>query len=179
MGVWGVLESAPVLQLQLARMINEHNRYVLSETAISVVINIVLSALFMFLVFGRSPTIELWGRPGLALDFVPQTFMISLMSVLVPSLITRRRMKSGRVAARASARLRNLPKNVVFRAIVIGCGLTVLLGGGAVLLLSAVWRGAAPFWVTFPLKLAYGVLVATIATPLGLYATLSEREHAF
>jgi hypothetical protein len=172
-----MIESAPALQFKLAPMVDEHKRYIAVETAISVAINIGISAAFMFLVFGRSPKIDLWGPHGLALDFIPQTFMITLMSVLIPSLITRRRLKSGLIAGRAAVGDSRLPRNILFRAIIIGCGLTVLLGGCAVLLLSSSWRGAEPFWRVFPFKLVYGALVAAIATPLGLHVTLTEAER--
>jgi hypothetical protein len=172
-----MIKSAPELQCKLAHMVDGHKGYIAVETAISVAINVGISAAFMFLVFGRSPTIDLWGPHGLALDFVPQTFMITLMSVLVPSLITRRRLKSGRIARRAMVGHGRVPRNILSRAIIIGCALTVLLGGCAVLLLSASWRGSEPFWHVFPFKLIYGALVAAIATPLGLHATLTEAER--
>jgi hypothetical protein len=151
-----------------------HNRYMLIETSISVVFNIVISALFMFLVFGRTPVISLWGTHGLALDFVPQTFMITLMSVLVPSLIARRRMRSGRLARNARRSPSRLPRSVFLRAALIGCVLTALLGGCAVLIASALWHSTESFWHVLPFKLVYGALVAAVATPLGLRAILSE-----
>jgi len=60
-----------------------------------VIINVLISAGFMFLVFGRAASINLWGPHGLALDFVPQTFMITLMSIVVPTLLTRKRLVRG------------------------------------------------------------------------------------
>ena len=77
-------------------------RYVAVETAVSIVINVLISALFMFAVFGRTPLIDLWGSHGLAIDFIPQTFMISAMSVLVPTLIARKRVRQGVLAPRRS-----------------------------------------------------------------------------
>ena len=61
------------------------SRYILVETAISVAINAAISACFAFLVFGGRTGIALWGSGGLALDFAPQTFMIAMMSVVVPT----------------------------------------------------------------------------------------------
>jgi hypothetical protein len=151
-----------------------HNHYVAVETSISVVLNIVISALFMFLVFGRTVGIELWGTHGLALDFVPQTFMITLMSVWVPSLITRRRIRCGRIKRLEQLAPSRLPRSIFLRAVAIGCVLTVLAGGCAVLIASALWHVTESFWHVLPFKLAYGALVAAIATPLGLRAILSE-----
>jgi hypothetical protein len=137
-----------------------YRRYVLTETTVSIVINVAISALFMVLVFGRSSSIELWGGHGLAVDFIPQTFMISAMSVLVPTLLTRRRMQRG-LLLRNPALAPPFLNSLVLRVVVT---------------LDAVWTGPLHFWQVFPLKLLYGAAVALIATPIGLYIALSERQ---
>jgi hypothetical protein len=152
-----------------------YRRYVLTETTVSIVINVAISALFMVLVFGRSSSIELWGGHGLAVDFIPQTFMISAMSVLVPTLLTRRRMQRG-LLLRNPALAPPFLNSLVLRVVVIAVTLTVVLGAAGVLTLDAVWTGPLHFWQVFPLKLLYGAAIALIATPIGLYIALSERQ---
>ena len=61
----------------------------LRETAISIVISAVISALAFVLVFGHDQAVDL-GAYGF--DFFPQGFMIALMSSLVPSLQQWRRI---------------------------------------------------------------------------------------
>jgi hypothetical protein len=129
----------------------------------------------MFAVFWGLKRIDLWGPHGLALDFVPQTFMITLMSVLVPTALTRKRLREGRIAGYASTRATRWPRSIWARALLIAAALTVMLGGAAVWILSASWNGPLPYWRAFPLKLLYGALVALIATPLGLRIALSEK----
>lgn len=147
--------------------------YVAVETGISVIINVVISAGFMFLIFGRADSIDLWGPHGLALDFVPQTFMITLMSVVVPTLLTRKRLVGGRITPR-TPRARQWPRNLVLRAALLAVGMTIVLGGAATLLLASFWVGPRPFWPVFGGKLAYGALTALIATPIGLFLALTE-----
>lgn len=149
----------------------------LKETAISVVVNVAISAGFMFLVFGRSRLIELWGLHGLALDFLPQTFMISAMSVLVPMVLTRSRIASGRIAGHAPRLHHPLVRNLAFRMLFMGAILSTLSGGMAVVVLNLLWAGPAAFWHVFPWKLAYGALVGTIATPLGLALALADPRR--
>jgi hypothetical protein len=136
---------------------------------------VIISALFMFAVFGRSERIDLWGLHGLALDFVPQTFMITLMSVLVPTALTRKRLREGRIVGYASTRSTRWPSNMWVRALLVAAALTAMLGGAASWILSISWNGPLPYWRAFPLKLLYGALVALIATPLGLRIALSEK----
>jgi hypothetical protein len=156
-------------------MFNPHSRYLAGETSVSIVINVVISAIFMFAVFGRTPLLVLWGPHGLALDFLPQTFMISAMSILVPTLITRRRIGRGAIARRPPPPPRIL-RPLALRIVLLAALLTITLGGIAVVILSAWWTGPIRFWQAFPMKLLYGALVALIATPIGVSIALSEGK---
>ena len=70
-------------------------KYLASETALSMAINAAISIGFAWLVFHGHDHVRTSGPGGLVRDAAPQTFMITLMSTLVPSLVTRKRMHSG------------------------------------------------------------------------------------
>jgi hypothetical protein len=154
--------------------------YVLVETSISIVINVALSALFMALVFGRTAAIGLWGAHGIAADFVPQTFMISAMSILVPTVLTRQRIRRGTIGdgvSRPRAGAIPVPiRNLAARTLLFALLLTTVLGGAALACVAANWKGPVTFWQAFPWKLAYGAVVALTATPLGLKLALAEGD---
>ena len=154
-------------------MTSSYRRYIVTETTVSILINVLISALFMVIVFGRSTVIELWGGHGLAVDFIPQTFMIAAMSVLVPTLLTRQRIKRG-VLVRSPVERPRLLGNLALRVIAVAIVLTVALGTAGVLILAVLWTRPLHFWEAFPLKLLYGGIVALIATPIGLYIALCE-----
>ncbi|MCE7798041.1 hypothetical protein LWE61_15945 [Sphingobium sufflavum] len=124
------------------------------EAAISFGINALLSLAFFLALFGLTSRPLHWGAPGgLALDFIPQSLAVCLMSALVPCLIAR-----GRLAAPPSVR------TVLLRA------LAFAMGGGALgALLAGVATMAAPppiGWTpALLLKLFYGgALGASVAT---------------
>lgn len=148
------------------------SRYIVIETAISVIINAAISAGFAFLVFGGRPDIGLWGSAGLALDFVPQTFMIAMMSVLVPTALTRRRIRAG-VLRPDSGPPSRLPRHLFVRGLFVSVVATVVLGGAATALLAASWSGPVGFAAVLPLKILYGAGVALIVTPLALKAAMT------
>lgn len=148
------------------------SRYILVETAISIAVNAAISAGFAWLVFGGRAGIGLWGADGLALDFVPQTFMISLMSVLVPTVLTRRRVRSGALPHGES--FFRLPRNLFVRALLVAALATALLGGAAAALLALLWSGPMGFAAGLPLKVAYGALIALLVTPPALRAALAD-----
>jgi hypothetical protein len=151
-------------------------RYIALETAISVVINVGFSALFFFLVFGRTEQIALWGPGGFAFDYFPQTFMITLMSVIVPTILTRKRALAGKVTRRESAFSNRLPRNVVLRALLLAAVAAVLLGAVAVFITDSLWSGQPTHSDLRLLKMAYGAVVAAIMTPIGLVAALSDSR---
>lgn len=150
-------------------------RYILVETMIGMVINALFSAGFAFLVFGGRAEIALWGPTGLALDFVPQTFAIAMMSVLVPTALTRRRIRAGTLAPDGTAPSR-LPRNLLVRALLMALVATVVLGGVATVLLAAIRVGPLAFAAVLPLKIIYGALVALAVTPPALRAALRDSR---
>ncbi|MEC3911828.1 hypothetical protein U5A82_15530 [Sphingobium sp. CR2-8] len=106
-----------------------HGVSIRREAAISIVINGALSLAFFLGVFGTQPRPLTWGLPDrLALDFVPQSIAVALMSALVPALIARRK-------------LGNLP---VLRAILVRA-VGFALAGGALGGLIAWSIGVAAF----------------------------------
>lgn len=148
-------------------------RYVLIETLISVIINSVLSACATWLAFSGLATIGLWGARGLALDFIPQSFMVGLMSALMPTLLTRRRRLRGR-ALRIEGPPSLLPRNLILRALWFALAAVVVGGGAAVLLLWRVGPETYGFATVVAMKVSYGAVVALVVTPNALSAALRE-----
>lgn len=130
------------------------------ETAISIVINSMLSLAFFLLVFGTRAQIAIWGAGNLAFDNAVQAFMIALMSTLVPGMLLHRRLRiaiGSRIAARALT-------SAVAAAVLAG-GLAA--AGFAIFGIDMLdWSHALVF------KLLLGAAIAAIVTPLGLKAIL-------
>jgi hypothetical protein len=150
-----------------------HRRYLLVETLISAVINSVLSLFFAWVVFGRLGMIELAGPAGLAVDFLPQTFMVALMSTLVPTLLTRKRVRQAQIAALATAPWK-LPGNLLLRALLVAVVAVLVLGGAAMLLTPVFVTGPIPRNSAFVLKVVYGALISVPITMLALRCALAD-----
>ena len=155
-------------------MTQAHQRYVLVETLISIAINLVISATFAWIVFHGRTRIPLWGGDGYAIDFAPQTFMIALMSVVVPTLITRRRVRCSQVRPRTVAK-RGLPVKLRLRAPLLAVIATLVLGGAMVCLASVALPDRMDFLPLLALKLAYAAVIAGVMTPIGLRSALADR----
>ncbi|AIT82242.1 hypothetical protein [Novosphingobium pentaromativorans] len=144
------------------------------ETAVSGVINLILSLLFFLLTFGTSGPVEVWGPGQWVFDFVPQSFMIALMSTIVPGAITLKKLKRGDLAPLAGSS--RLPRNLFARAFVLAA-MSALAGTAMIaMLMLFVSISVLPFWFALAAKLLYGLGLALIITPLGLKAAL-EAPH--
>jgi hypothetical protein len=154
------------------------NGVVLRETLISTVPNAVVSAGFVWLLFGGQARIPLWGMNGLAFDLVPTTFMLTLMTTIALTLLFRKRRRDGALpAALADGTPLPLPHNPVLRGLVLGMALLVLFVPASVAVLAAVWESDWPFAQVLGFKIVYGVAVGWVATPLVVLAVLRERAR--
>lgn len=136
--------------------------YVTREAAISSVINAAISAAFFLGVFGFGANIPVWGHGNFVFDFLPQTFAVVFFASFVPSLLARKAMSAGKVAAAATAPPSGL---ALFTAAVLRAIAAMLAG-------VAIW--AALFWLmgtqeiaavpAFALKVLYGALLGAVVT---------------
>lgn len=147
--------------------------YLVRETAISMLINAALSALFVFLVFGGRDRVGLWGSGGLAVDFLPQTFIIAFMATFVPSALTRRALRKGTVPSTNCSASR-LPRNLLVRSLAIAALVSLIAVPAMILVVATEWGGSMRFSMLLPLKIAYGAGIACMVTCYAIRAALSE-----
>jgi hypothetical protein len=146
--------------------------YVRRETVISLVINTVLSMLFYALVFGRQDPVEAWGLGQWVFDFVPQSFMIALMSVAVPGALTAGRLRAG--AVMPLDRPTRLPRNLLARALLLAVASAIVGTAIVAALVRLTGLEVIPATAALVAKAGYGALLAMIVTPIGLRAALAR-----
>ena len=139
-------------------------RFVLVETVVNSVVSGLLSAAFVWLVFGGRDVIPLWGMDGLAFDLVPTAFMITLMMTLGLTLFTRWRCRKG--SAPVLSGRNRLPGNVVLRALAMALIATVLLVPASVALLALLGPESWSYSAVMLFKIVYGVVLAAVITPI-------------
>jgi hypothetical protein len=146
-----------------------HRRYLAVETLISVVINSAISFAFAWLMFHTSSAIS---ARALIVDSIPQSFMIALMSVVVPGFLTSRRLAAGQIAPLPGKAVRYpLAARAIAAALAAAlCGLLLHLA-----VLAMVAPNAIGFTTLLALKVVYGAGLAAIVTPLMLRYALKAR----
>jgi len=149
---------------------------VLQETLISTIPNAAVSAGFVWLLFGGRSHIGLWGMDGLAFDLVPTTFMLTLATTIALTLLFRKRLRDRTLTRpNAGGSPLPLPRNPMLRGIVLGFGLLLAFVPVSVIALSAIWQADWPFVQVLVFKIAYGVVVGWVATPLVVLAVMREQ----
>lgn len=149
-----------------------HRRYIVMETMIAMVIAIAFSTGFTLMFFSGGAPIALWGDGGLAFDYVPQTLGILLPALLIPTLLTRKRLAAGRIAPRAS-RPFWLPRNLAARTLAVAAA-GLCAAGFMVGFLALIWTGPLSLASVLMLKIAYGVALALAFMPSIMRAALAD-----
>lgn len=136
-----------------------------TELRIAILVNAALSIGFFLLVFGWRDA----AARDLAIDFLPQTFGVTFLGTLIPSLITLRKIALGRIVPAGPVPTRG---RHVLRIIAWAVGAVIILGGSAAALFTAFAPPMVPPLVGVTTKAVYGGLVGALITPPILRAAL-------
>jgi hypothetical protein len=145
--------------------------YIRRETLISVAINVALSLAFFLLVFGNANDVAVRGIGNYAFDFLPQSFMISLFSALVPGLITARKLKQGKVAPLELPS--RLPRALLRRVVILTFS-GAIAGGVVMSLLLTTGLETLDGTTALAAKMVFGGFLAAVVTVAGLRAALAK-----
>jgi hypothetical protein len=143
--------------------------YITKETGISMGVNTLFSLAFFLLLFAGLPHIPM---ASYAVDFMPQSFAIALMSTAVPGLIARQRRRKGLVPQLAGHTSR-LPRHLLARAGLVAVLAGALAGGAMAGLSLLLLPSTLGWWPALAGKLAYGAALAALVTPPTLRAALA------
>jgi hypothetical protein len=147
-------------------------QYVLVETLISVAINTALSIGFVFLVFHGQSQIATTGPHGIVLDMAPQTFMVVLMSCLVPGLLTRARLTSGRLVWCQRTTPPPTIANICLRAILLAFLATCPVVAVSWMILPHLFPTGIDFRTLVLYKALFGMFLAAVVTPWAIAKVL-------
>lgn len=152
------------------------------ETISNVIASAVIAGLIAWLAFRRATGIEPFAAPpGGVFGIIPGTFNFSLLVTVVLTLILRRRFRGGPafVTGSGEGSRRQLPANVVVRALVLAAGATLLFVPATMLL---IWLGtrAGLLPVTWSVSgmitffVVYFVLLTWALTPVIVKGALND-----
>jgi hypothetical protein len=148
-------------------------KYLAIETAASGLVNGILNLAAAYAIFHSRNRIPATGPGSLLRDSVGETFIVTLLSVLIPSLIARQRRRAGTLPT-SGARQPRATGNLYIRAIVTGLVFTCVCVACNALLLPLMFPNGVSFANVLLFKTLYGAVVGSMATLLAVRKVLSE-----
>ena len=106
-----------------------------------------------------------WGGSGFVADFVPQGFMVALMAFLVPTVLARRAVSSGRVSGGLVGSGKG---RLVLPALIAAVMGAVILTTVMAALFAALGIETIPFAAVLSIKVACGAVLGAIVTKIAL-----------
>jgi hypothetical protein len=146
--------------------------YIYREMVISMAINTAISIGFVFLVFHGHQEVPLMGWRGAIADTGPQSFMVTLMSWLVPSVLTRRRLVAGHLWWHTGSHSRGAVRDSL-SAILLAILVSLVAVAVAYFVLPKLVPGGEISFDKFVFaKALYGALLAAAVTGTALTSSL-------
>jgi len=143
------------------------------ETCIATLCNMAFSFGFAYLFFRG---LEQVPQIDLIVDAIPQSFAVTFFGVLIPSLVTRGKIRAGKLVG-LPPRRSFLPGNLFLRVITMSA-IAAILGGVLHLVvffglqIDQLARNTVLFY-----KPIYGALLTWVVTPIGLRALLTQPKE--
>ena len=154
------------------RLVITPSAFIRRQTAINVAASILASLIPFLIVFEISLPVYVWGVGNYVFDFLPQGFMIALMSILMPGVSAGKALREGTLSPLAGP-TRPIA-HLAIRAILFGAFGAVLGAALAAGFLSLVDVPEIDWNRALAAKVVFGGLLAAIVTPIGLRTALSH-----
>lgn len=165
------LASAGRMGTQAASPMGRLSAHLFRETGVSSVVSAVISFVAAWLTFRGEEAVE---SAAMAFDALPQTFFVALASMLIPALLTARRIRIGRLDPGPRAEPRPT-LTLLLSVLCLAAGLALLAWLIQGYLLALTGQDA---WDPLPFlaaKTTYGGLLAACLTPLAIRFSIRRR----
>ncbi len=149
------------------------SKYLAVETAMSGLVNGILNFAAAFAIFHGRSRVPTTGPGGLLRDSIGETFIVTALSVLIPSLIARQRRRAGTLPISGNSDP-SPTSNLYIRAIVIGLIFTAACTSCNALLLPLMFPNGVSYRNVLLFKTLYGAVLGSIATLLAIHKALNE-----
>ncbi len=147
--------------------------YIRTELLIGTMIGGVVSGAFCAAIFAKASVIT---ANDITFDAIPHSFMLTLMAILVPSQITKSRVRRGLVAPLPVERLPLLKRHLLIGSMATAAAMTVAGYALHAILLPIVGPAVWPLWMLLAFKIAYGMIICLLIGRWVLKSALSELK---
>jgi len=147
-------------------------RFVLLDNGVGAfVVNLLLNGAIAWLLFRNATHVPMWGQSSVAGDTIATAFLLPAITCLIVTPVARGRVRTGRVAAVGAALWRWIPRNMVWRALLIGLICLLVLSPLTLFVLGTLGVGEWSPWHFVYFKAMFAAVEGALVTPfLALWA---------
>ena len=150
-------------------------RFVLLDNVVGpFVVNLLINGVIAWLLFRKATHVPMWGQSSIAGDTIATAFLLPAITCLIVTPLARGRVRTGRVAAVDDASWRRIPRNMVWRALLIGLICLLVLTPLTLFVLGALGVGGLSPWHFVYFKATFAAVEGALVTPFLALWAISE-----
>ncbi|SRR5579875_515503 len=157
----------------------EQRRFLLLDNGIGPFFaNLVINGTIAWLLFRNAARVPLWGHSSIAGDTIATSFLLPAITCLIVTPIARGRVRSGRLPAAIDAARGWIPRNMCWRAVLIGLVCLLALAPLTISILVALGIGRLTPWQFVYFKATFAAVEGGLVTPFLALWAIAEAPTA-
>ena len=155
-------------------------RFVLLDNGVGAfVVNLLINGVIAWLLFRKVTHVPMWGQSSIAGDTIATACLLPAISCLIVTPLARGRVRTCRVAAVGSASWRWIPRNMVWRALLVGLICLLVLTPLTLFVLVTLGVGELSPWHFVYFKATFAAVEGALVTPFLALWAISEAPAGF
>ncbi len=155
-------------------------RFVLLDNGVGpFVANLLINGVIAWALYRHATHVPLWGQSSIAGDTIATAFLLPAITCLIVTPMARGRVRSGRLAAVTDTAWRWIPRNMLWRALLIGLIGLIVLTPPTLLVFGALGIGQVSPWQFVYFKATFAAIEGALVTPFLALWAISEAPAGF
>jgi hypothetical protein len=141
--------------------------------------NLLINGVIAWLLYRNATHVPLWGQSSIAGDTIATAFLLPAITCLIVTPLARGRVRTGRLEAASDASWRWIPRNMLWRAVLIGLICLIALTPLTLLVFGALGVGELTPWHFVYYKATFAAIEGAMVTPFLALWAISEATGGF
>lgn len=155
-------------------------RFLLLDNGVGpLVVNFLINGIIAWLLFRNATRVPMWGQSSIAGDTIATSFLLPAITCLIVTPLARGRVRSGQLPAAVDGAWRWIPRNMGWRALLIGMVCLLALTPLTLLVFGAFGIGELTPWHFVYYKATFAAIEGAMVTPFLALWAISDAPAAF
>jgi hypothetical protein len=156
----------------------EQRRFLLLDNGAGpFVANLLINGMIAWLLFRHASEVPMWGQSSIAGDTIATSFLLPAITCVIVTPLARARVRSGRLGGAEGAQWRWVPRNMIWRALLIGLISLLALTPLTLFVLNTLGAGSLAPWHFIAFKAMFAAIEGGLITPFLALWAISEAPQ--